>query len=116
MGVFIGVTLVLFGFAAFQMGQALAETWRPVWHNVPYGLLLAFADQFLGYALFGRSFFDWEQLSADIGVFLGHAIYIIAVALLVYRVTLARKMVVQYPWLYERAGLFSWRERQADAA
>jgi hypothetical protein len=22
-----------------------------------------------------------------------------------------RKMIVQYPWLYERAGLFGWRSR-----
>jgi hypothetical protein len=26
-------------------------------------------------------------------------------------VTKARKMVCQYPWLYERSGLFSWRDR-----
>ena len=28
-----------------------------------------------------------------------------------YQVTRARWMVTQYPWLYERAGLFSWREK-----
>jgi hypothetical protein len=29
--------------------------------------------------------------------------------------TQARKMVKQYPWLYERSGLFSWRERSVVA-
>jgi len=24
---------------------------------------------------------------------------------------MARKMVTQYPWIYERAGLLSWREK-----
>jgi len=28
-----------------------------------------------------------------------------------YRLTQAHKMVAQYPWLYERAGLFAWREK-----
>ena len=36
---------------------------------------------------------------------------LLALASLAYRVTLAHKMVTQYPWLYERAGLFSWRPK-----
>ena len=31
-----------------------------------------------------------------------------------YRLTQARKMVTQYPWLYEPAGPFAWRERPAS--
>jgi branched-chain amino acid transport system ATP-binding protein len=38
-------------------------------------------------------------------------LYIIAVMLLSYRVALTRSMVVQYPWLYERDGLFQWRAK-----
>ena len=34
---------------------------------------------------------------------------LIGLALLAYRLTLVHKMVSQYPWLYERAGLFSWK-------
>jgi hypothetical protein len=26
-------------------------------------------------------------------------------------ITIARKMVSQYPWLYERAGLLAWRPK-----
>jgi hypothetical protein len=27
-----------------------------------------------------------------------------------WRATRARRMTLQYPWLYERVGLFGWRE------
>ena len=33
-------------------------------------------------------------------------------AALAFRVTRARKMVAQYPWLYERAGPIAWRQRK----
>jgi hypothetical protein len=99
-----GVSIVLFGFAGFLMGQAIAETWRPAWQNVPYGLLLALGNHFIHCALFGG---DWLSLSR----YLLDAVIIIAIALFAHRVTLARKMVQQYPWLYERGGLLSWRVR-----
>jgi branched-chain amino acid transport system ATP-binding protein len=102
-GVFIGVAVVLFGFAALMTGQALAQTWRPWWHAVPYSALLGAGAQFVGYALFeGRLVFTGWLI--DFAVLL-------ALASLAYRVTLAHKMVAQYPWLYERAGLFAWRQK-----
>ncbi len=52
--VLIGLTLILFGGAAWMAGQALAATWRPGWQIVPYGLLLAAADRFFDWALFGH--------------------------------------------------------------
>jgi branched-chain amino acid transport system ATP-binding protein len=36
---------------------------------------------------------------------------LVAIGLFAYRLNRARKMVSQYPWLYERAGLFRWRDR-----
>ena len=103
-GVFIGTTVILFGFAAIMTGQALARTWRPMWHAIPYALLLAIGARFIKYALFGG------QLLSLSGYVIS-AIILIALTLFAYRVTLARKMVTQYPWLYERAGLFGWREK-----
>ncbi|WP_348981071.1 DUF6867 family protein [Azospirillum sp. TSO5] len=29
-----------------------------------------------------------------------------------HRIAIARRMVNQYPWLYETAGPFGWRERK----
>jgi hypothetical protein len=106
-GEFIGVTGLLFGFAAFLMGQAIAEGWRPAWQNVAYGILLAIGNRFLDCALFDG---EWLSLSH----YLLDVIVIVAIALFAYRITLARKMVQQYPWLYERAGLLSWRERSRN--
>lgn len=104
------LTLLLFGWAAAMTGQALARNWRPVWQVVPYALLLALGDRFLLFALFD-------------GVLLSPAGYAVAALLLfacavaAYRLTQARRMVAQYPWLYARAGWFGWRERgPGDAA
>lgn len=114
----LALTLILFGGAACLMGNAIADTWRPWWQNVTYSFLLAVADQFLGFALFDGPFFVDSLVSSD-GLPLGpalveylfDAVVLSAISLLAYRVTLARKMVSQYPWLYERAGLLGWRAR-----
>ena len=101
--VFIGVTIVLFGGCAFMTGQALATTWRPWWQIVPYGLMLGAADRFLGYALFGG------DLLSPSGWLLDSAV-IVAIAAAAFRLTRARRMADQYPWLVRRTGPFSWRD------
>ena len=35
----------------------------------------------------------------------------IVIGVFAYRLMLAHKMTSQYPWLYERTGLLSWRTR-----
>jgi hypothetical protein len=101
--VFIGVTLILFGFAAAATGRALAATWRPAYWTVPYAALLGLVDRFLHWSLFQGA------LLAPLGYVMDTAVLLV-VALVAYRMTQASKMVRQYPWLYQRAGLFSWRE------
>ena len=116
--VFIGMVVILAGGAAFLMGNAIAETWRPWWHNVVYGGLLAFATQFITFALFDGTFIV-ESLVTSQGKPLGLALVnyvidaavLIAIALVAYRLTLTQKMVRQYPWLYERTGPFGWRAK-----
>ena len=103
-GVFLGVTVLLMGFTAFMTGQGLANTWKPMWHPVVYSVLLGFADRFLTFALF-----DGELLSLS-GYLVDTAVLIV-IALFAYRISQARKMVNQYPWLYQRAGLFGWRPK-----
>lgn len=101
---FLLFTLVIGGWLAFMTGNALAATWRPFWQGLPYGILLGAAERFFNYALFGG-----ELLSVTGFVIDTCLIMLITVA--AYRATLARKMVLQYPWQYERAGLFGWRSR-----
>jgi hypothetical protein len=107
-GPFLGLTFVFFGFAAFLTGQAAAQSWRPVWQIIPAALLLTAADRFLLYALFGA-----ELVSP--GGFLIGAATLSMIAAVAYYLTRARKMVQQYPWLYERRGLFGWRQKQPAA-
>lgn len=108
LGEFFGVTIVLFGGAAFLMGQALAQTWRPAWQILPYSLLMALANRFFSFALFEG------DLTAP-GIFLLDWAAIAALAGLGFRITQARAMTRQYPWLYEPDGIFGWRERAPAA-
>jgi len=104
LGVFVGVTVILFGGAAFLMGQAIGETWRPWWQNLPYGILLTAGCRFLTYALFGANLLSVSGYLTSLAVLL-------ALALLAWRLARARKMVSQYPWLYERDGPLGWRDK-----
>lgn len=105
---FVLFTLGLMGWIAFMTGQALAATWRPAWQAVPYGLLLGLTNRFFSYALF-----DGRLLSIG-GLVIG-SLVLIGIALLAYRMTQVRKMVKQYPWLFERTGLLGWRQRGGGA-
>jgi branched-chain amino acid transport system ATP-binding protein len=103
--IFVGLTVVLFGGAAFMLGQAVAGTWRPGWQILPYGLMLGIANQFLTFALFQGPFGALVPYLVDTAI-------LTALAALSYRLTKVHKMVTQYPWLYERTGLFSWRAKE----
>ena len=107
--VFIGLTVLIMGFASFMTGQALANTWRPQWQAIPYALLLGLADRFLTWGLFEGELLSLTGYVID-------TLVLLAISLTAFRLTRARKMVTQYPWIYERAGLFSWREKKAPNA
>jgi branched-chain amino acid transport system ATP-binding protein len=99
--VFIGLTVVLMGGAGWMTGQALARGWKSAWLMLPYGLLLGLADRFFTWSLFHG------DLLSPLGFVIDSAV-ILTMGVLAYRFTRARKMVAQYPWLYDRTGLLSW--------
>ena len=103
-GTFLLLTFVVFGWAAFATGNGIASRWQSPWWVVIYCTLLAAAERFIDYALS-----EGDLLS--IGGFLVSALILIAIGLVAWRLTHARMMVTQYPWLYEPAGLFGWREK-----
>ena len=107
-GVFIGLTGILIGFAAALTGQAVADTWRPRWQVVLSAFGLALVARFLDFALFGGKLLS-------LPAFLLAWIWLAAVGLAAWQVTLAHNMVRQYPWLYERTGVFGWRQRAGSA-
>ena len=107
LGVFIGLTLIIAGGAAIMTGKAIAETWRPVWQVVFACFGLALADRFLIYALFEGDLLHLPGFLIEFAV-------LTALAVTAWRITLAHKMVAQYPWKVERTSLFGWREQDAD--
>jgi len=107
-GVFLGLTVLLFGVAAFRTGEAIAEAWRPGWQAVLAACGLTVADRFLAVSLY-----DSPPLSLAAAAVAW--IFITAVTLFAWRATIARKMVSQYPWLYEPAGILRWRRRDIVA-
>jgi hypothetical protein len=105
-GPFLGMTLLL-GLAALLTGRAMAETWRPGWQLLPTGLALAVADRFLLFALF-------EAKLSSLGGAAAAAVLLLLATAAGYYGARARKMVRQYPWLYEPNGPFRWRPKQTD--
>jgi hypothetical protein len=51
-GVFLLVTVLLGGGAAWLTGRAIAQTWRPWWSLIPYMLILGIAIRFFHVTLF----------------------------------------------------------------
>ena len=103
-GIVLFFNLVLIGPAAFATGHAVALTWRPFAQIVFYTALLSLVLRFLDFSLM-----NGELLSAG-GFLLGWAVQL-AIATFAFRLTQARQMVRQYPWLYRRKGLLGWEER-----
>jgi hypothetical protein len=98
------VTGLLGGGAAWLAGRAIARTWRPIWHVVGYMAILGAAVRFVHFALFDAELLSLAGYATD-------ATYVIALACLSWRVTRTTQMVNQYPWLYERVSLVTWRDR-----
>lgn len=103
-GIFILVSVVMGGAAAWLSGRAVASTWRPWWHVLAYMLILGFAVRFMHFALF-----EWTLLSAHYYV-VDTAICLIF-GFLGFRATRAGQMGTQYAWLYRRSGLLNWATR-----
>lgn len=103
-GIFVLVTVVLGGSAAWMTGSGLARVWRPFWQCALALLLIAAVTRFLHYALF-------EEPLLSLPGYLVDAVVAFAVGAFAYRFTRTGQMTRQYAWLYERTGPLSWRER-----
>jgi hypothetical protein len=103
-GVFVLVTLILGGGAAWLTGRAAAQTWRPVWQVAVYCLMLGAAVRFIHFSLFGGTLLSLQFYAID-------AAFCIAFGLAGFRVARAAQMVRQYGWLNESAGAFRWRRK-----
>ena len=102
--VFLVMTVIIGGGAAWMMGRALALGWRPLWQAFIYVALLGLALRFFHFALFQSTLLSLHYYIAD-------SLVLLAAALLGYRLTRVNQMVTQYAWEYERTSPFTWREK-----
>ncbi len=90
--IFVVVTLLLGGMAAFVSGRVMAQTWRPLWQLPLYMLVLALAVRFMHFAVFGEVLLSGRNYLVDLTVLL-------VLAQLGFRSMRARQMAEQYGWL-----------------
>jgi len=102
--VFLVLTVIIGGGAAFLAGKGLARSWKPFGRMFLYMALLAAAVRFFHYALF-----DGDLLS--LYYYLVTYAVLVATASLGFRFMRTTQMVTQYRWLYERTSPLTWRER-----
>jgi predicted permease len=89
--IFLLVTVVLGGSAAFVSGKAIAETWRPFWQVIAYGLLLGLVVRFVHFALYEEVLLSLRNYIVDCAVLL-------ALAILGYTLARRGQMATQYGW------------------
>jgi hypothetical protein len=102
--VFLLVTVLMGGGAAWLAGRAIAAAWRPWWRVVVPMLLLGLAVRFIHFAVFRSVLLSLHYYLVDAAVCL-------LFGLLSYRLKRVRQMVTSYDWINERAGPFLWRRR-----
>jgi hypothetical protein len=123
------MTMVLGGAAAFATGRAIALTWRSPGQLLLYCAMLAAVVGFLDYALFENPVIPGGRIVAALalagespgaalpdlaGALAGFATtfaFVLAVALLAYRLTRSWQIGRQYGFAFVRKGLLFWQER-----
>ncbi len=121
LGALIAFTIGLFGFLSFMTGMSVARSWQSIRAILAYSLLLAVGERFMVQAIVFDRFYmiidifwsaeDGLSLAFDLHYFVSLAICA-TIGSVAYYATRASLMVRQYPWLYERAGVFGWRLRK----
>jgi hypothetical protein len=104
LGVFLLVTVILGGGAAFLAGRAIAATWRPWWQVALYAVILGGAVRFLHFSLFRGTLLSAHYYAVD-------AACCAILALLGFRATRAAQMVGQYRFINEPVGRLRWRRK-----
>jgi hypothetical protein len=104
-GVFVLVTVILGGGAAWLAGRAIAATWRPWRQVVFYSLILGGAARFIHFALFNGTLLSPHYYAVDTMICLVAGFF-------GFRAKRAAQMVTQYRWLNAPNGLLGWRRRE----
>jgi hypothetical protein len=103
---FVLVTVIMGGGAAWLAGRAVASTWRPWWHVAFYMLILGLAVRFIHFALFEGTLLSLQFYAVD-------TIVCLIFGFLGFRATRVAQMTTQYSWINDRAGFLRWARRTA---
>ena len=101
---FLLVTCIMGGWAAWMAGKACASTWRPAYVLAGYLTILTLAVRFIHFALFRGTLLSLHFFLVDLVV-------IQAIGAVGYRFTRAAQMASRYRWLYTADGSFGWKRR-----
>lgn len=102
--VFLFLTVVLAGGAAYMAGRSLASGWQSIGLLLAYMIPFTAGLRFLHFALFQA------QLTSLL-YFVTHGAILTGLALLGYRITRVNQMTEKYPWLYVKVSPFGWRDK-----
>lgn len=102
--IFLILTVIVGGGAAFMAGRNLAIGWKSPWALFVYMLIFTCGVRFLHFALFKNDLFSLQY-------YISHGLIVQGAALLGFRTTMARQMVAKYPFAYERTSLLGWRAK-----
>ena len=116
---FFFVTLLAGGGAAFAIGRAAAQGWKPFWQAAIYTMMLGVAIRFLHFGLFaGATLASWRAAqgnmhsphyyATDTGILL-------LFAGLGFHLQRRAQMLRQYGWLTGKAGILGWRLRKTES-
>src|SRR5436305_2468203 len=105
-GLFLLVTVIMGGGAAWLAGRAIAATWRPWWHVAFYMLILGLAVRFIHFALFEGTLLSPQYYAVD-------TVVCLIFGFLGFRATRVAQMTTQYGWINVRAGFLRWARRTA---
>ena len=92
LGTFLLVTLIMGGAAGWLSGRAIALNWQARWTLIPAAIGCGLGIRFIHFALFGATFVAPQYFMVD-------TIFILAAALVGYRVARQRQMARQYSFL-----------------
>lgn len=101
---FLLVTCVMGGWAAWMTGRAMASTWRSTGYLFAYLLILGAAVRFIHFALFGGTLLTLHYYVVD-------TIVVQIIGAIGYRVTRVGQMIDKYRWLHVADGPFFWKDR-----
>ncbi|HEY1980428.1 MAG TPA: hypothetical protein VGH13_10100 [Xanthobacteraceae bacterium] len=104
LGIFVLVSIVLGGGAAWLAGRAIATTWRMRWQVVAYMLILGAAVRFIHFALFGGTLLSLHYYAVDTAICM-------AFGFAGFQAARATQMTSQYRWINALNGPFRWRRR-----